>query len=67
VATHDGYFYTADTGGAIKGNHIDVFGGVFTRNPFPDFIKSDASQTFEAFRINDRAIVGALGVLHRKP
>ena len=25
--THDGYFFAADTGGAIRGMHIDVFGG----------------------------------------
>src|SRR4029453_332777 len=54
LATHDGYFYAADTGGAIKGNHIDVFGGVFTSNPFPSFITSNASRTFEAFLINDQ-------------
>lgn len=64
VAKHDGYFYTADTGSAIKGNHIDVFGGVLTKNPFPSFIRNKADSTFEAFVINDRKITAALDKLH---
>lgn len=31
---HDGYFFAADTGGLINGNHIDVFLGIATRSPF---------------------------------
>ncbi|MDX1716965.1 MAG: hypothetical protein R3287_08660, partial [Anderseniella sp.] len=33
--THDGYFFAADTGANIKTNHINIFGGVSTANPFP--------------------------------
>lgn len=55
---HDGYFYADDVGGAIKGNHIDVFlgsvsGGLSEAlkiNPF-EFIKSESSETFEAYVI----------------
>lgn len=65
VAMHDGYFYSADTGSAITGNHIDVFAGVLTNNPFPSFIKNNAGSTFESFVINDRKIADALGKLHR--
>ena len=50
---HDGYFFAGDTGGAIKGNHIDVFSGVDRANPFPDFIHSKNTFTFDAFLIDD--------------
>lgn len=66
VATHDGYFYAADTGGAIQQNHIDVFSGVFPKNPFGDFIKSMSSATFDAFLINDAGVAAALAALHGK-
>lgn len=42
---HDGYFFVADTGGAIENNHIDIFIGDAVKNPFP-FIKGE-SQVFE--------------------
>ena len=66
VANHDGYFYAADTGGAIKENHIDVFAGTTDRNPFPEFIKSNSANTFQAFRINDPQISVALDSIHRE-
>jgi 3D (Asp-Asp-Asp) domain-containing protein len=65
-ATHDGYFYAADAGGAIGENHIDVFAGFSTANPFPDFIKDNPAGTFEAFRINNSAIENALAKIHRQ-
>ncbi len=37
---HDGYFFAADRGGAIKKNHIDIFMGHDTENPFSRFAKS---------------------------
>lgn len=46
-ATHDGYFFAADRGGAIKKTHIDVFVGMGRQNPFA-FVKSKSSATFEA-------------------
>lgn len=63
-ATHDGYFYAADTGGAIRGTHIDVFGGIERRNPFPSFVGSNASRTFTAFVINDSQIAERLKRQH---
>lgn len=65
--THDGYFYAADTGGAIRGSHIDVFGGIESGNPFPSFIKSRASGTFTAFVINDSQIAERLKQVHTSP
>lgn len=61
---HDGYFYAADTGSAITGNHIDVFLGTEARNPFP-FITSKSSGEFEAFLVEDAAITQALQALHQ--
>lgn len=62
---HDGYFFAADTGGAIKQAHIDVFCGVATVNCFPGFVHSDAAKTFDAYRIDDAEITGFLSGLHR--
>jgi 3D (Asp-Asp-Asp) domain-containing protein len=66
VVRHDGYFFAADTGGLIKGNHIDVFSGLNPRNPFPEFIKSVETQTFTAFIINDPVIAERLRRAHRR-
>jgi 3D (Asp-Asp-Asp) domain-containing protein len=61
---HDGYFFAADTGGAIHQNHIDIFGGISDANPFPNFVHSTPSPTFEAFLINDPQITATLKRLH---
>lgn len=61
---HDGYFFAADVGGAIKNNHIDVFIGIAQQNPFP-FIKSKANSTFTAFLIKKPQISQALKFLHQ--
>jgi 3D (Asp-Asp-Asp) domain-containing protein len=60
---HDGYFFAADVGGAIKDNHIDVFIGVANKNPFP-FVKSSKSETFDAFIVNDGSITKELKKAH---
>lgn len=63
-AVHDGYFYAADVGGAVQGNHIDVFIGPTTRNPFT-FVRSTPSASFQAFLVNDAQIQTQLASLHR--
>lgn len=55
-SVHDGIFTCGDIGGAITGNHIDVFlgavrggeSGARQVNPF-NFIHSSANRTFEAY------------------
>jgi 3D (Asp-Asp-Asp) domain-containing protein len=61
--THDGYFFAADVGGAIKDNHIDVFIGTATTNPFP-FVKSVSTAIFEAFIITSDSIIDKLNQAH---
>ena len=55
-SVHDGIFTCEDTGGAVTGNHIDVFLGpmagpmtrVITRNPF-DFVSHGDHTEVQAF------------------
>jgi len=63
---HDGYFFAADRGGLIKNNHIDFFTGISSDNPFPEIIKSDKTDTFEAFVVKDKAIINSLKSAHKK-
>lgn len=62
---HDGYFFAADVGGAIQGNHIDVFIGVSDRNPFP-FVTSNSGDTFQAYVVDDAEISEQLRALHKR-
>lgn len=64
IIIHDGYFFAADVGSAIKGNQIDVFVGSHKRSPFP-FITSNPRGTFEAFVVRDPEITQVLTRLHR--
>ena len=61
---HDGYFFAGDIGGAIKGNHIDVFTGVYRKNPFPKVVQSKSSATFGAMTVSDRRFIEILRGLH---
>jgi len=63
VHFHDGYFFTADTGGALYGNHIDVFIGSADKNPFK-FVGSARSKTFELFVVQNPKIKESLTRLH---
>jgi 3D (Asp-Asp-Asp) domain-containing protein len=64
TAEHDGYFYAADTGGAVNDEHIDVFCGLSGENPF-GFVTSDENEMFEACIVKDSTLSEALAALHR--
>lgn len=64
VLKHDGYFFAADTGGGIKGNHIDVFCGDAKANCLPDVAQSESSSTFPAYLIASTAIYEKLLAEH---
>lgn len=64
VVVHDGYFFAGDVGGAIKGDHIDVFAGTLLTNPFPAFVKSTAAFKTTAVVVDDPAVVKQLRALH---
>ncbi|MET0680953.1 MAG: 3D domain-containing protein [Burkholderiales bacterium] len=61
---HDGCFFAADRGGGIKENHVDVFVGHWAENPFPTFVSSTPSRTFEAYRVSDERVRPHLHRLH---
>lgn len=63
---HDGYVYAADTGGAIKGNHIDFFLGTEHKNPAANLILSKATPTFAAYLVDSEEIREALYKLHER-
>jgi len=63
---HDGYVYVSDTGGAIRGQHIDFFTGLDVKNPFPDLIRSNAAGRFDAYIVTERAIRDELARLHSR-
>ncbi|MDZ4762610.1 MAG: 3D domain-containing protein [Alphaproteobacteria bacterium] len=46
---HDGYDIASDRGGAIKGNHIDMFVASGGDAPFPDVISNFSGDTFTAY------------------
>jgi 3D (Asp-Asp-Asp) domain-containing protein len=59
---HDGYFFVGDVGGAIKGNHLDVFNG--KQDVAFDFVRSQESPLFEAHIIHDGRVREYLRKLH---
>lgn len=62
--THDGYVMAVDTGGAITGDHIDVFTGTFDKDFAPSVIKSVPSATFDAYLVTDATTLDYLKALH---
>jgi 3D (Asp-Asp-Asp) domain-containing protein len=66
VIIHDGYFFVGDKGGAIKGNHVDVFIGTHDNAPFFPWIKSNQAKTFDAFVVTDQQIISELKQSHAK-
>ena len=61
---HDGYFFAADKGGAIKGSHVDVYIGVSKAASFFPWIGSSESKKFEAFIVKDAKVIADLLQLH---
>ncbi|HPN07269.1 MAG TPA: 3D domain-containing protein [Hyphomonadaceae bacterium] len=59
IFVHDGYVIASDTGGAIEGNHIDMFVADANVKPFPDIVRSNARGTFDAYVVdkNDPAAI----------
>lgn len=64
VIIHDGYFFAGDKGGAIKGNHIDVFIGTSKSASFFPWVTSNAEKTFTAYVVTDQAVIAELTSLH---
>lgn len=56
VFAHDGYVFASDRGGAIEGNHIDVFVQQETEDeaPLPSVIRSSPKGTFKAFPVSPK-------------
>jgi len=50
--THDGYLIASDTGGAIEGNHIDMFVEDASVDPLPEIVRSNSRGTFEAYVVD---------------
>lgn len=63
---HDGYLFAADKGDAIKGSHIDVFCGSSCTNCFPSVVYTNATQTIQAFIVNDSNAITVLKGLHNR-
>ena len=61
---HDGYFFASDRGGDIHRDHIDVFVGHSSENPFPSFVLSTPRDTFEAYVVDDGRVTPKLRYLH---
>jgi 3D (Asp-Asp-Asp) domain-containing protein len=60
---HDGYFYAADTGGAIEDEHVDIFVGYGKSNPY-SFAKSLWTAKFQAYVLHDEQSAAALERAH---
>jgi 3D (Asp-Asp-Asp) domain-containing protein len=64
-AKHDGYFFVGDKGGAIKGDHIDVFQG---DEPVDfSFIRSKREPLFNALVVTDARTIEVLTRMHKLP
>ena len=66
VLIHDGYFFVADSGGAIKENHIDVFTGVKHSAEFFPWVGHNLNSTFKVYIVNDPKIINDLTKQHLK-
>lgn len=66
-ATHDGYVMVVDTGGGIRGNHIDFFTGTSVTNPAPTLFQSTDKAPFEAQLVSDPSVIAKLKTAHLRP
>ncbi|MFT5679754.1 MAG: 3D (Asp-Asp-Asp) domain-containing protein [Myxococcota bacterium] len=62
--THDGYFFAADVGGAIRDHHIDTFTADRCEGPLPH-VTNIPAQTAPAILLPAGAITETLEALHR--
>jgi 3D (Asp-Asp-Asp) domain-containing protein len=62
TVVHDGYVMTVDTGGAIKGRHVDFFEGPRKT----DALIRELASPFDAYVVDDPAIIASLTRLHRR-
>lgn len=62
---HDGYFFAGDTGGAIKGDQIDLFCGASASNCLPGVVTSDSTKSFQSVIVKDETVINALRALHK--
>lgn len=60
---HDGYFFAADRGGAIRGPHIDVFAGTDPSPPLP-FVTSREHDRFDAYLVTEPTMEAMLRRAH---
>lgn len=63
TVVHDGWFFAADVGGAIRGVHIDTFTGTHRRHGLPH-VTNRADKRVDAYVIDDPDIVASLRRLH---
>jgi 3D (Asp-Asp-Asp) domain-containing protein len=61
---HDGFFFAADMGGAIKDIHIDVFEGVESLDQFDSFVKSTIKYKFSAYVVKNQRIIDLMEKAH---
>jgi 3D (Asp-Asp-Asp) domain-containing protein len=64
---HDGYFFAADRGGAIKDNHIDVFSGINRYVAYFPWVGHNIESTFKAYIVKTPETISLMSKLHKKP
>lgn len=64
-ATHDGFVFAADTGGAIRGHHIDYFKGPAANDQILPAIKADERHPIDSYLVTDPQIISSLCRAHR--
>ena len=65
TAKHDGYFFAADAGHAIKGHKIDMFLGIQQKTPFKSLGFSSAQNLFRAYVVKNNKIKQYFKSIHQ--